>query len=230
MQPYVFPYIGYFHLIEASDKIVFYDDVTYIKGGWINRNRILIHGKDGLFTIPLSKASSFKEIKDTELHPKLYPFWRKKFLNTIEQNYSKAPYYKDVYRLITNLLNQNHKYISDLAINSITDVYSFLQKDLNWTKSSICSTETKGVNKADRIIQITKDLGYTKYINTIGGQELYNKDYFKSHGVQLNFIQSRNCEYKQFNGDFIPWLSIIDILMFNDKKTIKEQFSAFDIV
>ena len=68
MQPYVFPYIGYFQLINAVNKFIFYDDVDYIKQGWINRNQILLNGKAYLFTIPLADASSLRKIKDTGSH------------------------------------------------------------------------------------------------------------------------------------------------------------------
>jgi hypothetical protein len=178
MQPYIFPYIGYFHLIEATDKIVFYDDVNFIKGGWINRNRILINGKDNLFTIPLLKASSFKLINEIELHPTLFPIWKDKFLKTIQQDYSKAPYFIETFSLIKSVLNLKHENMAGIAIKSITSVYEYLDKDIKWTKSSISSPETKGMDKVDRIIQINKNLDYHNYINVIGGQELYNKEYF----------------------------------------------------
>lgn len=230
MQPYIFPYLGYFHLIESTDKIVFYDDVRFIKGGWINRNRILINGKDNLFTIPLLKASSFKLINETELHPTLFPIWKDKFLKTIELNYSKSPYFKEAFSLVKSVLNLEYENISDLAIKSITSVFEYLDKEINWTKSSILSPETKGMDKADRIIQINKKLGYQKYINAIGGQELYQKEHFKNKGVKLNFVQSQKVDYRQFNNEFVPWLSIIDIIMFNDKKTVKELITAHNIV
>jgi hypothetical protein len=230
MQPYIFPYVGYFHLIEATDKIVFYDDVNFIKSGWINRNRILINGKDSLFSIPLLKASSFKLINKTEPHPSLFPTWKRKFIKTIEQNYSKAPFYDDTCNLIESVLDLHYENIADLAINSIISVYEYLGKEIKWTKSSACSPTTKGMDKADRIIQIAKDMGYRKYVNAIGGQELYDKECFNNQGVHLNFVQSQYIEYKQFNDDFVPWLSIIDILMFNNKKAIIDQFSAHNIV
>ena len=100
------------------------------------------------------------------------------------------------------------------SIKSITSVYQYLDKDIKWTKSSIASPETKGMEKADRLIQINKNLGYQSYINAIGGQELYIKEYFNSKGIKLNFVKSQKVEYRQFDNDFVPWLSIIDILMF----------------
>jgi len=228
MQPYVFPYIGYFHLIEASDKIVFYDDVTYIKQGWINRNRILLQDKDFLFTIPLENASSFRLILETK--PLSGDKYQEKFLGLIRSVYRKAPYYSEVYKLIESVIIQEHDNVADLAISSITAVYDYLGKEIKWTKSSTCSPQTRGMGKADRLIQITKDLGYRKYVNPIGGLELYDRGYFNSQGVELNFIQSREVPYKQFNDQFVPWLSILDILMFNDITEINKQFSAYDII
>lgn len=230
MQPYLFPYIGYFQLIEATNKIVFYDDVTYIKGGWINKNKILGGGQESKFTLPLSKASSSKEIKEIQLHPQLYPLWRKKFLKTVEQNYGKSLSFKQVYPVIDSILNSGHNTISNLAIESITSIYSYLSKEIDWEKSSICASETKGLDRADRIIQITKDFRYDTYINLIGGQKLYDKKYFQSKGIGLNFIKPKDIVYQQSNNKFVPWLSIIDILMFNEKGKVAELFKEYEIL
>ena len=226
-QPYFFPYIGYFHLIESANKIVFYDDVNYIKGGWINRNRILINGSDYLFTIPVKKGSQNKLIN--EITPIIDKKFKCKFLTTIKTAYHKAPYYNQVNDLIQDVIHQEYDSISDMAINSITSVYDYLGKEIKWTKSSICSPFTKGMDKADRLIKITKDLGYHKYVNLIYGQKLYSKDYFLNSGVELYFIKSDIVSYRQFDNEFIPSLSIIDVLMFNDKRSIKNQFAAYSL-
>lgn len=228
MQPYIFPYIGYFHLIEATDQIVFYDDVNFIKGGWINRNRILLNNSDFLFTVPITKASPNKLIN--EIKPKLDPFFIKKFLAQIEAAYKKAPNYNAVLEMLKAVLSKEYEDVSDLAINSITSVYDYLEKDIRWSKSSIESPESRGINRADRLVKISKDLGYEKYVNSIGGQELYSKPMFKENGIQLSFVKSHLVEYKQFGKEFVPWLSIIDILMFNDKKAVREQFTQFSLV
>lgn len=227
MQPYIFPYIGYFHLIESTDKIVFYDDVNYIKRGWINRNRILLNKSDSLFTIPVEKASQNKLIN--EIKPILSTDFINKFFGQIEAAYKKAPYYSSVIEILKSVFSEQYLDVADLAIKSITSVYTYLDKDLKWTKSSVASPETKGMEKADRLIQINKNLGYQSYVNAIGGQELYSKDYFNSKGIKLNFVKSQKVEYKQFDNDFVPWLSIIDVLMFNDKNAVKEQFTAYNI-
>jgi hypothetical protein len=227
MQPYIFPYIGYFQLINATDMIIFYDDVTYIKGGWINRNRLVFSGNDNYFSIPLLNSSSYRLIKDIELHPTQYFVWKKKFFKSVQQNYSKAPYFKDIFNLIAECFDDEYGSISDLAINSVNLVFSYLDKKIEWAKSSEITPHTKGFERADRIIQIAKELDCTVYINMIGGKGLYSKSYFKERGVDLRYIQPENITYRQFHNEFIPWLSILDILMFNDKKTVLNFFESF---
>ena len=227
MQPYIFPYIGYFHLIEASEKIVFYDDVNYIKGGWVNRNRILLNGKAHFFTVPLENASSFRLISDTS--PLASSDYKEKFLGQVRSAYLKAPYYKDVLEIINPLINKTHNSIADLAIDSVVSIYNYLGREINYTRSSVCSPGTKDMDKADRLIAITKEMGYHKYINPPGGKDLYDKNDFQQHDIELSFIQSNNTAYKQFSNEYIPWLSIIDVLMFNDKRSVEEKFADFNI-
>ncbi len=228
MQPYVFPYIGYFHLIEASDMIVFYDDVHFKKPGWINRNRILLNGRDFMFTIPVRKASQNKLIN--EIVPIIDQKFKKKFYHQIESAYKKAPYYKDVSEIIYRVLEKEYSYIDDLVIHSIEEVYNYLGKSLHYTKSSVCSPGSRGINKSDRLIKINKDLHYSKYVNPIGAIDLYSKDYFQQQSIQLFFVKSNPIKYSQFSNEFIPSLSVIDILMFNDKDEVKKMFKAFELV
>jgi hypothetical protein len=109
-------------------------------------------------------------------------------------------------------------------------VYDYLGKDIDWSTSSETSPETKGIDRADRLIRITKDQGFETYINAIGGQELYTKEYFKNEGVELGFVKSEAPAYEQFGAEFVPWLSIIDVLMFNDKDVVLEQFQAYKVI
>jgi len=229
MQPYFFPYIGYFHLINSSDKIVFYDDVAFIKNGWINRNRLLLENVPHLFTVPLQKKSSFKLIKDTMVDKSIYSIWKIKFLKTIKTSYSKAPYFKPIYELVESVVNSDFESISDLAINSIISVYDYLGQEIKYTKSSIISPNFVELNRVSRLVEITQSLGYKRLINPIGGRDLYIKKEFKEKGVDLNFVQPVQLTYKQFNGEHVAWLSIIDILMFLDKEEILTRFSTFNI-
>jgi len=227
MQPYLFPYVGYFHLINASSIFVFYDDVHYILGGWINRNRILDRDRAGLFTVPISKASPNKLINETS--PIISEKWKRKFYRQLTQTYQKAPYFSDVYDAITSVFDRTYTDVTDLAIESILAVYKYLALPFNYTKSSVCSPDTQGIGKADRIIRITKELGYEAYVNAPGGKKLYTKEYFMSRGVTLAFVKSSPIEYKQFSDEFVPWLSIIDILMFNERGRVIEFFSAYSL-
>lgn len=228
MQPYVFPYLGYFHLIEASNLFIFYDDVNYITRGWVNRNRILLNGKDFLFTIPISRTSQNKLINETTLA--IDDAWRDKFNRTIMQAYRKAPYFSQVAPLITSVFSENYCSVSDLAINSIAKTYSYLGIPFNYTKSSVCSPETKGMDKADRLIEIAKRQGYKRYVNAPGGMNLYNKEYFEANGVELSFVNSEPIQYKQYSNTFVPWLSIIDVLMFNEPIAVKRFLKLYNTI
>lgn len=227
MQPYIFPYIGYFHLIECSSIFVFYDDVHYIKKGWINRNRILINNKPFLFTIPVAKVSQNKLIYETS--PVFGSKWKNKFYRQLAYNYKGAPFFYDIIELVSSVFEKKYTDVSDLSIESILAVYRYLGISFEYTKSSLISSDTRGIGKADRLIGITKELGYGAYVNAPGGKKLYAKDYFSTQGVTLAYVNSKQIKYKQNSDKFVPSLSIIDILMFNDKERILEFFSAFSV-
>ncbi|MDQ2178496.1 WbqC family protein [Marinifilum sp. D714] len=227
IQPYVFPYLGYFQLLYSVENVVFYDDVSYIKRGWINRNKILLNGKEFMFTIPLQKASQNKLINEIRLVEK--QLFIQKFRQQLEAAYKKAPYYAEVKDVIESVFVDEYSSIGDLAIASILAIFRYINLDLNWVKSSEEFCQTKGQAKADRLICISKMLECDTYINPVGGKSLYHKDYFAKHGIELGFIESGIVNYKQFENDFVPYLSIIDVLMFNDKSSVIELLNNFDI-
>ena len=230
MQPYLFPYIGYFQLVAAVNKFVIYDDVNFIKGGWINRNNVLINKKSNLFTVPLNKASSNTLINETKINLKFYNIWKVKFLRSLEQSYKKSPYFTEVYNLIENVLEINENdLISELAVNSIKNVSDYLQLD-----TEICKTSENYNNKTksgqERVLDICGIEKASHYINPIGGIELYSKNTFKENGIALNFIKSKPIIYSQFDNDFSPWLSIIDVLMFNSISEVNVMVNQYELV
>jgi hypothetical protein len=227
MQPYFFPYIGYFQMINAVDKFVFYDDVNYIKRGWINRNKILVNGKDALITVPLIKASQNKLINEIDLS--FDDRQKNKMLSTIELAYKKAPFFNQVIGVIEKSVNSNKTTIGDYAANTVITMCNYLMIDTEFDFSSKLTPESKGMDKADRLIYITKNLGANQYINAIGGQELYNKDYFANNDLDLKFIKPLGVDYPQFNASFIPWLSIIDVLMFNSPSKVRQLLSLYKL-
>lgn len=231
MQPYLFPYLGYFQLINAVDTFVSYDDVTYIKGGWINRNNLLINQKSYLFTISLENPSSFTLISETRIDIEKFAVYKGKLLKTITQSYKKAPFYKEVFPLIEDFFITNNKiFIADLALDSLILVSNYLGINTKFKKSSIAYHNSKELEKTDRLIDIIKKNEAQEYINPIGGKDIYNKEVFNINGMQLHFLKTRSVVYKQFENDFVPWLSIIDVLMFNSKEEIGLLLNKYELV
>lgn len=231
MQPYVFPYIGYFQLLSAVDKFVAYDDVNYIKQGWINRNNILCQGKPLLFTIPLDKQSSFSKISEVETSKLLYDKWKGSFLKTIEGNYKKAPYYAHISELIYSTLHNDSELtgISQIAISSVKNVLYYLGIE----KEIQCSTgvyNNEDLMSEARIIDICIREKATVYVNPIGGLELYSRSAFAEKGLELKFIRPNLTKYKQFNNEFIAGLSIIDVLMFNSADVVKDMLTNYELI
>ncbi|WP_242091626.1 WbqC family protein [Aestuariivivens sediminicola] len=219
MQPYFFPYIGYFQLINTVDEFVFYDDVNFIKKGYINRNTILVNGDCYQFTLPLKKASQNKLINETEVA--LFKKWADTFLKTLQFAYKNAPHFESVYSLVKDVLEDDAKTVSQIAINSVIKVCGYLELTSCFSLSSRDYSDCKTSKKADRLIAIAKEAGKYNYINPIGGQKIYTKTYFKDRGISLNFLQTDRIRYDQFQHPFVDSLSIIDVLMFNSKEQTK---------
>lgn len=229
MQPYFMPYIGYFQLIHAVDKFVIYDDVNFIKQGWINRNNILLNGKNHLFSIPLSDAGSFKKINEIEINEKLFPKWKEKFFKTLEVAYKKAPYYIEISSMLSNLLDNKSVKIIDLIYQSLFEVCNYIGITTQIERTSSIYQNVE-LSKEERLIDICKKENADIYINPLGGQELYKKEYFEKNNISLFFIQSNNIEYQQFTDNFVPWLSIVDVLMFCSPKRICEILNQYKLI
>ncbi len=227
MQPYFLPYIGYWQLIHAVDRFVIYDDVTYIKGGWINRNRLLINGKPTYITVPLVHASSYKYIYDTILHPSLN--WRKKLLKTIRNTYRKTAYFSNVYPIVEKLINHETNNLSDFLANQLQTLSTFMGIKTEFVLTSRIY-DNCSLSGEERIIDICKRERAKTYINPEGGQTLYNSSVFRAAGMDLCFIVMRVLPYRQRSANFTPYLSIIDALMEIGPINIKNHLAAFSIV
>lgn len=225
MQPYFLPYIGYFQLIDAVDKFVIFDDVNYINRGWINRNRLLLNGSEHMFTIPLRGASQNKLICEIELADE---GWRNKMLRTIQQAYSKAPCYEDASELMANIINAPVNRLDDFLFNSIKAVAGYLdiEAEIERTSRIYRNAHLKG---EERILDICRQEHATVYVNPIGGTELYAKERFQEQGIQLSFLRPRPITYSQGKGEFVPWLSILDVLMFNERSAVRELLAERDV-
>ena len=229
MQPYFFPYIGYFQLINAVDKLVFYDDVNFIKGGWINRNRILINEKPKFITVPLVGASQNRKTKDTKIEKSQFVTWKFKTYKTLEQHYGKRPYYKEVLPVIKEVLENDEVYIGELAKNSIIQTLNYLEigKNIVWSSEIYGNSELK---REERILNICTQENTEYYYNLIGGISIYDKSEFKKKEVFLQFLNPNPRVYDQGKLNFLPSLSIIDVLMNNSKKEVIQRLSNFELL
>ena len=239
MQPYFMPYIGYFQAMAAVDKYLLYDKVAFIKKGWINRNRIYIQNVGTQFiTIPLKNKSSFTNILDVQIDNTTD--WRSKMLNLIYYNYKRSPFFDVVYPLMENSIKQSSELISEYNFVVLNQIATFL--DIN-TPIELCTDpmyegieeqlakyDDSLLRKYDRIKFICQANNADNYINPIGGQELYDKQIFAQQGITLNFVQTQVIPYPQLAPEFIPNLSIIDVLMHNGKAGTKQLLNAYTLI
>ena len=210
--------------MKSVDTFVFYDDVSYIKQGWINRNRILLDGHDYLFTIILNGVNQNKKINAIEIGNN-----RMKLLMTFKHAYRKAPFFKEVEPLLHSIFEAEQSNLSQYIVDANLFITSYLGID---TKILISSEIDKNneLKKQDKIFEICNKLGATTYINAEGGKELYSKADFEKAGIELYFIEPQLIEYKQFNNNFIPSLSIIDVMMFNSIDVIQAMLNNFKLL
>lgn len=224
MQPYFMPYLGYWQLLNAVDKYVVFDDVNYINRGWISRNNILMNGEAKFIKIQLIGASQNKLINEIQVTKDQKEL--KKILKTLECCYKRAPYYDRIAELIENIILNEESNLACYLYRSIQEVCNYLDIKTELILSS--SIEKKnGIKGEDKIIDICKRLKADTYYNAIGGKELYKKEKFERNHIQLNFLRMKEIVYKQFSADFVPNLSIIDVMMFNSKEQIQQYLEMF---
>lgn len=228
MQPYILPYIGYFQLINAVDAFVVYDNIEFTKKGWINRNRILVNGKDDYFTIPLKKDSDYLNINHRYISES-YTKDKTKIVARISELYKKSPYFSEVFPLIEDIFYYNELNLFDFVFYSIKSISTYLEITTKFIVSSTITID-HSLRSQDKVIAICNELNSTSYLNPIGGVELYSKEIFSNNGLQLNFIKSNPIEYEQFAYAFVPWLSIIDVLFFNSKEKVKTFLNEYTII
>ena len=227
MQPYFVPYIGYWQLMNVVDKYVIYDDVNFIKGGWINRNRILINGKTNYFNIPMMGASPNKLINEVNVNKDERLI--RKNLRTIEGAYKRAPYYQVVYPIIERIFKTEKENIAEFIYESFQIINDYLGIETELIMSSTLNKECS-LKGEDKVLAICKELGATEYYNAIGGQKLYSFEDFRKHGIALKFVQTEKIVYEQFGEEFKPDLSIIDVMMFNSSTEIRKMLGLFTVI
>lgn len=227
MQPYFFPYIGYWQLIHAVDRFVIYDDVNYITRGWINRNRILNFGNSIYITAPLQHASPNKLICDTSLQHT--SFWRTKLVRMVENTYRKAPFFNECFPIIKSLINHDAINLSDYLAQQLKMLSEHMGVKTEFVLTSR-SYKNEDLSGQERVIDICRREGATAIVNPQGGQALYDRTAFEQSGLDLKFLIPSNIAYKQFGSVQVPWLSIIDVMMFNSPSQLHALLNQYKLI
>lgn len=230
MQPYLFAYLGYYQLMACADVFVVYDDVNFIKGGWINRNRILLNREPHTFTLPISSQSQHKLINEIELSADETAKAVQKIELTLRHAYGKAAHFGEVFPVIEGILNAPVTGgLSGLIWHSLSVLAGRLKLGTRLMLSSEIGKDSslKGQHK---LIAICRALGADEYVNAIGGMGLYDARAFEDSGIHLSFIKMRDIHYEQFGGQFVPNLSIIDPLMFMGFDAVSKMLAQYDLM
>lgn len=225
-QPYFMPYIGHWQLINAVDVFIIGDDYNFINRGWIHRNRILQNGQAKYFNIEVARASQNKKINALYLSDVYDP---EKKLQTLWVAYSKAPHFEEGFALMRKILEYKERNLACFLEHSIRCICDYL----GITTKLVRSSEIPGnsvFKREYRIYDQCKYVGADTYINAIGGRALYSYEQFYNQGIKLGFIQTGDVQYKQFGNEFIPYLSILDVIMFNSKEEIREMLAQHTIL
>ncbi|MBC7489554.1 MAG: WbqC family protein [Glaciimonas sp.] len=226
MQPYFFPYIGYFQLIAAVDVFILYDNIKYTKKGWINRNRILQNGKSAMVSLPLKKDSDYLDVREREL---ALGFNRDKLLNQIREAYKHAPYFSQTFALVERIIQFQEKNLFKFLHHSIVKTCEHLGIVTAIKISSHIAIDHNLKNQ-DKVIALCIAVSGDTYVNAIGGVNLYSEEVFREQSIDLKFIQSLSMNYLQFGEQFVPLLSIIDTLMALGSVNIKHRLKAFSLI
>ncbi|VAX09385.1 FIG00904907: hypothetical protein [hydrothermal vent metagenome] len=224
MQPYLFPYIGYWQLFFNCDIWVFFDCVQYNKRSWMNRNRILHTNQNNKFqyvNVPIKKHGNGAIIKDVRIN--IEENYKEKIMGQLTvYKHLRAPYYEDVIDLIKDILSERHIFFISLITCIADKLCNYLEIQVEYKISTELDFDESIIHEPDDwALSITKALKADEYINPYGGAELFNENKYLSNDVHIKFLKPTLNEYKQSQREFVSELSIIDILMFNSKATVR---------
>lgn len=222
MQPYFFPYLGYFDLINYSDLWIVFDTVQYIRHGWVNRNRIL-HPEQGwqYIVVPLKKHSRDTVIRDIEIADG--PMWHQRILGQNQHYKKKAPYFRETYRFVEECLAIEERSISRLNVAILEKVCLHLGIPFEYEYFSEMQLELDSVvEPGDWALRISEKIGAEEYVNPPGASAIFDSSKFEASGIKLTIRKLPSLEYACSGYEFVPGLSIIDVLMWNPPDKVKE--------
>jgi len=228
MQPYLFPYIGYFQLMHAADTFLLLDDVAWINRGWINRNRILVQGQPQYLSFPVAGASQNKTIRELEL---VTPDgWKSNIEKTLIMAYKKAPQFEVFFPVLRSILYADIRNLSAYIFHSLHTLCQYMQLSVALLPGTggYANAALKG---QDRILDLCRQENASVYVNPPGGASLYEAGRFRHEGVQLLFLQPTLAPYQQRGvSEFVPALSIIDVLMNCEPAQVQQQLTQYQLV
>ncbi|MFJ3487677.1 WbqC family protein [Pseudomonas sp. NPDC090202] len=227
MQPYLFPYLGYFQLINTADVFVLGDDLQYIRSGWVNRNRILANGEPKLITFPLKKDRFELPINQRQLCD-TFSDEAERLIRQIESSYRKAPCFAQVMPLIEHLIRYPERNIAHYTEHAVREICAYMGITTPIVLGSVLNLGTPA-DKQDRVIRIAKVFASTTFINPEGGSVLYDRPHFAKHGLDVHFFRMGPVEYPQFKQPFVAKLSIIDVLMFNNVEQVHSMLDCYSL-
>lgn len=218
MQPYLFPYLGYFALAAAVDRFVFLDDAQFIKQGWINRNRWWVSGGIDYFTVPVTGVGEHTPIDEVRVHPR--GPWRRKLAISFEQSYARAPCRPAAASLLREVLDAGDEGIAALARRSVQATCRVLGIAPRFIDSSRSYGNGQLRGEA-RVLDICHREGATEYLNLPGGRALYDPARFAAIGVQLRFIRPWRRAWTRGGLPEDSSLSVLDALAFHPPEVIR---------
>ena len=229
MQPYFLPYIGYFQLMNMVDEFVIYDNIEFSKASWTRRNRMLQNGKDAYFTLPIKKDSDFLDVDQRYLVDD-FEIEANRLLRRIETNYQKAPFFEEFFPIVEKIINCKERNLFDYILHSVQIMKEYMQISTPVKIFSQLGKEIHQLKAQDKVIGTCKALHATHYINSSGGINLYKVESFQKENIKLLFYRPKQLEYPQFDNEFVPFLSVLDVCMFNSSAQVQEYLEHYEII
>lgn len=226
MQPYFFPYIGYFDLICRTDRWVVFDTAQYIRHGWVNRNRIL-HPDEGWLYITVPTESHARETPIGEIRIREDGKWRDRIIGQLQHYKKRAPYFSEVGDLVASCLDDSGASLSGLNVHSLSRVCDYLDVPFRYSLFSQMDLELGRVEgPGDWALRISEAMGAGEYINPPGGAALFDRAKFAAAGITLTIQEPVDFVYACDGYNYEPNLSIIDVLMWNSPEAARAYLAS----
>ncbi|MFT4802973.1 MAG: hypothetical protein ACI9YE_000159 [Psychroserpens sp.] len=229
MQPYFMPYLGYFSLISICDEFILFDTPQFMRHGWIERNRILkLDGEPSYIKVALHKPNQKDSIQSVAINNAIN--WKDKIYGQLTHYKKKAPYYSNVIKLLDDIFEQNYTSITKLNHYAVIKICEYLKINTPIKIWSEMNLEVDPVHAPDEwALHICKAYNANVYINAIGGKSFFDESKYDNSNIELKFLEQTSIPYEQFGNDFVPFLSIIDVLMFCSLEDVRKMMESIKL-